>query len=85
MKKVIAMLFAVLIMAFSSVPAFAANVVSPTGVPVTNPVTPVTPVKTDTTPIAPKTGSSDVAAYATIALSLTAAAAATLVFVKAKK
>ena len=85
MKKVIAMLFAALIMAFSAVPAFAEEVHSPTGVtvPDTEPVTSST--KKDDTPTSPKTGSSDVAAYSAIALSLAAAGAATLVFVKSKK
>ena len=86
MKKIIAVLFAALIMAFSAVPAFAAeDYQSPvaTVVPDTNP--PASPVNKDTSGSSPKTGSSDTAAYAVIALSLAAAGAATLVFVKSGK
>ena len=88
MKKVIAVLFAALIMAFAAVPAFAASeegYQSPVATVVPDPNPPASPVNKDTSGSSPKTGSSDTAAYAVIALSLAAAGAATLVFVKSGK
>ena len=97
MKKVIAVLFAALIMAFAAVPAFAAEgnqtaatvseegYQSPVATVVPDPNPPASPVNKDTSGSSPKTGSSDTAAYAVIALSLAAAGAATLVFVKSGK
>lgn len=78
MKKIFAALAATAIMAFSAVPAFAASVNSPQA---TTPATPATPGSSTS----PKTGSSDVAVYSAIALSLAACGAATVALVKSKK
>ncbi len=85
MKKLIAAMAAVMIMAFSAVPVFAANVVSPvaTTQPATEPTT--STVKKDNTPVSPKTGTDSVAAYSAIALSAAACGAATLFAVKKAK
>lgn len=90
MKKLFATLAAVAVMAFSAVPAFAAEVYSPvaTTAPCTSPCTKdsanVVCVK-DTSPISPKTGSSDMAVYGIIAASLTVCGAASVALVKSKK
>ncbi len=93
MKKLFATLAAVAVMAFSAVPAFAAEVYSPvaTTAPCTSPCKPCTKdsanvvcVK-DTSPISPKTGSSDMAVYGIIAASLTVCGAASVALVKSKK
>ncbi|MEE1261802.1 hypothetical protein [Ruminococcus sp.] len=77
MKKIFAALAATAIMAFSVVPAFA-SVDSPVATTATSP-------KKDNPPVSPKTGSSDVAVYSVIALSLAACGAATAALVKARK
>ena len=76
MKKIFAALAATAIMAFSVVPAFAAN--SPVA-------TTAAPKDNGGTPVSPKTGSSDVAAYSVIALSLAACGAATVALAKTSK
>ena len=85
MKKLITAIVAVMIIAFSAVPAFAVSVDSPvaTTQPDTQPAT--TPVKKDKTPVSPKTGSDGVVAYSVIALSAAACGAATLFAVKKAK
>lgn len=85
MKKVFAAVAAMAIMAVSAIPAFA-SVDSP--VATTQPETQATtsPVKPPENPQeSPKTGSSDVAAYSVIALSLAACGAASVALVKSKK
>lgn len=86
MKKLFATLAAVAVMAFSAVPAFAAEVYSPvaTTAPCTKDSANVVCVK-DTSPISPKTGSSDMAVYGIIAASLTVCGAASVALVKSKK
>ena len=78
MKKFITAVVAVMIIAFSAVPAFALSVNSPVA---TNPPA----VKQDKAPVSPKTGSDSVVAYSVIALSATACGAATLFAVKKAK
>ena len=77
MKKFFAAAIASVIIAFSAVPAFAA-VNSPQGTPTTEP-------SKDKSTTSPKTGSSDVALYSAIALSVAACGAASVVLAKAKK
>lgn len=86
MKKLIAAAAAVMIMAFSAVPAFAVSVDSPiaTTQAETQPTT--STVKKDPAPVSPKTGSDSVVAYSAIAFSAVACGAATLFAVnKARK
>ena len=78
MKKLIAALAAALMVAFSAVPAFAVSVDSPVA---TTPTEPGTPKDSDS----PKTGSNEMAVFATIALSLAACGAATAVLAKSRK
>lgn len=85
MKKLIVMMIAVMIMAFSTVSAFAASVTSPvaTTVPETQSTTAVkTPDKGDTSP---KTGSSDILAYSLIAASVIGCGVASVALVKSAK
>ena len=85
MKKLITAIVAVMIIAFSAVPAFAISVNSPvaTTQPDTQPTT--STVKKDTTPVSPKTGSDSVVAFSAIAFSAVACGAATLFAVKKAK
>lgn len=86
MKKLITALVAVMIIAFSAVPAFALSVNSPiaTTQEETQPTTSST-IKKDTNPDSPKTGSDSVVVYSVIALSAAACGAATLFAVKKAK
>ena len=75
MKKIFAALAATAIMSFSVVPAFAS---------VDSPVA-TTATKKDNPKESPKTGSSDIAVYSVIALSLTACGAASVALAKSRK
>ena len=85
MKKLVTMLIAVMIMAFSTVSAFAVSVDSP--VATTEPETQATTgVPTpDPSPVSPKTGSNDILAYSLIALSFIGCGAASVALVKTAK
>jgi len=85
MKKLITMMIAVMIMAFSMVSAFAVSVDSPiaTTEPETEASTTVT--KPDPTPDSPKTGSSDVLAYTLIAASVVGCGVASVALIKSAK
>lgn len=82
MKKLIAAAAAVMIMAFSAVPAFAVSVDSPVATTQAETQPATSTVKKDTTPVSPKTGSDSVAAYSAIAFSAVACGAAALFAVK---
>ncbi len=77
MKKIFAALAVTAIMAFSVVPAFA-SLDSPVATTATSP-------KKDNPKESPKTGSSDIAVYSVIALSLTACGAASVALAKSRK
>ena len=85
MKKFITVLIAVMIMAFSTVSAFAISVDSP--VATTEPETQATTVvpKPDGGSTSPKTGSGDFLAYALIAASVLGCGVASAALVKAAK
>ena len=85
MKKLITAIVAVMIIAFSAVPAFAVSVNSPVATTQEETTAPDSPVKKDTTPVSPKTGSDSVVAFSAIALSAAACGAATLFAVKKAK
>ena len=83
MKKLITMMIAVMIMAFSTVSAFAVS--SPVAPP-EKPKTPSTSVdKPDTTGKSPKTGSSDILAYTMIAVSALGCGVASFALAKSAK
>ncbi len=85
MKKLVTIAIAALIMAFSSVSAFALSVNSPvaTTVPAAEGTTSVP--KQDDTSKSPKTGSNDAALYTIIALSLVGCGAASVALAKSAK
>ena len=85
MKKLIILIAAVMLMAFSVVPAFALSVDSPvaTTEPETEQVTYVP--KPDDGGKSPKTGSSDIIVYMMIAASVIACGAASVALVKTAK
>lgn len=86
MKKLFAAAAAVVIMAFSAVPAFAVSVDSPVATTQAETQPTTSSVKKDTTSTSPKTGSDSVAALSALAFSATACGAATVLAVrKAKK
>ena len=85
MKKLITAIVAVMIIAFSVVPAFAVSVNSPVATTQEETAAPDSPVKKDTAPVSPKTGSDSVVAFSAIALSAAACGAATLFAVKKAK
>ena len=85
MKKLITAIVAVMIIAFSAVPAFAVSVNSPVATTQEETTVPESPVKKDTNPVSPKTGSDSVAAFSAIAFSAVACGAATLFAVKKAK
>lgn len=85
MKKLITAIVAVMIIAFSAVPAFAVSVNSPVATTEAATEAPESPVKKDTAPVSPKTGSDSVVAFSAIALSAAACGAATLFAVKKAK
>lgn len=85
MKKFITVLIAVMIMAFSTVSAFAISVDSP--IATTEPETQATTVvkKPDDGGKSPKTGSSDIVAYMLIAASVIGCGVASVALVKTAK
>lgn len=83
MKKIIAAVIAVTIMAFSVVPAFAKDVKSP--VATCSNKTGGASCQKDCSPVSPKTGSDNTIAFSAIALTATACGAATLLAVKKAK
>lgn len=85
MKKFATIMIAALIMAFSSVTAFAASVNSPQANPnnSSNVQSPV--AKPDNSGTSPQTGASDVALYAIIALSAVGCVATSVALVKSAK
>lgn len=85
MKKFVTIMIAALIMAFSSVTAFAASVNSPQANPETpgNVQSPV--AKPDNSSTSPQTGTSDVALYAIIALSAVGCCTASVALAKSAK
>ena len=85
MKKFITVMIAVMIMAFSSVSAFALSVDSP--VPTTAPETQATTIvpTPDDGGKSPKTGSSDIFAYMMIAASVSACGVASVALLKTAK
>lgn len=85
MKKLVTVIIAVMIMAFSTVAAFAVNVVSPVGTAVPETRTNTVVSKPDTTPVSPKTGSSDILAYTLIAASVIGCGIASVALVKSAK
>lgn len=85
MKKFITAIVAVMVIAFSAVPALAVSVDSPVATTQADTQPTTSTVKKDTTPVSPKTGSDSVVAYSVIALSATACGAATLFAVKKAK
>ena len=87
LKKIIAAVIAVTVMAFSAIPAFAAESETKPTADVKSPVATVS-TKTgtkDKSPISPKTGSDSTAAFSAIALTASACGAATLLAVKKAK
>lgn len=91
MKKIIAAVIAVTVMAFSAIPAFAAESETKPTADVKSPVatvstkTDTSSVKKDSSPVSPKTGSDSTAAFSAIALTASACGAATLLAVKKAK
>ena len=95
MKKLITMMIAVMIMAFSMVSAFAISVDSPvattepetqaSSTPVSVPDTGATAPKTGYASTAAKSGSSDILAYTLIAASVLGCGLASVALVKAAK
>ena len=85
MKKLVTIVIAVMIMAFSTLSAFAVSVDSP--VATTQPETQATTVvpKPDGGKTSPKTGSSDVLAYSLIAVSVIGCGVASVALVKSAK
>lgn len=96
MKKIIAAVIAVTVMAFSAVPAFAAESETKPTANVESPVATVSTktgtsssgsasCKKDCSPVSPKTGSDNTIAFSAIALTASACGAATLLAVKKAK
>ncbi len=85
MKKLVTMMIAVMIMAFSTVSAFAISVDSP--VATTEPETQATTgvPSPDPSPVSPKTGSNDMLAYSLVALSVIGCGAASAALIKSAK
>ena len=82
MKKLITAIVAVMIIAFSAVPAFAISVNSPEATTQAETEPTKSDVKKDTNPVSPKTGTDSVATFSAIAFSAAACGAATLYAVK---
>ena len=85
MKKLVTIVIAVMIMAFSTMSALAVSVNSP--VATTQPETQATTVvpKPDDSSKSPKTGSSDILAYSLIAISVIGCGVASVALVKSAK
>lgn len=87
MKKIVSVLFAVLIVAFATIPAFAAenSVVSPVATTAPAITVETGTVNRDVSPTSPKTGTNDVLPYAVIMLSIAACGASVVMLVRTNK
>ena len=84
MKKLITTMIAVMVMAFSVVPAFADEIVSPVATKPTGPVA-TNPTGGGKSSDSPKTGSSDILAYTLLAASAAGCGVASIALVKSAK
>lgn len=85
MKKIVTIVIAVMMMAFSMTSAFAASVTSPVATTQAEVEETTKVSKPDDSSKSPKTGSADVLAYSLIALSVVGCGAASVALVKAAK
>ena len=87
MKKIVSVLFVVLMLVFASIPSFAAadSVESPVATTAPAITVETGTVNRDVSPTSPKTGTNDVLPYAVIMLSIAACGASVVMLVRTNK